>query len=426
MAPLEHVRAPLQRQGQLTERFSPSRVLLAAKGRATMLAMGDDLKDVPMDERRELEAVMTRFFALAPPNQLRAFAAMRDYLGSEIVETKVDRLLREREQSLRVLAAVAQELHLPEGAAPTPKQFDATARQIAPGWNVTRVGRAWGRWRFACEFFTGQREAESSKKFGIRRVMSGRLRSHEEYLSSVRLWLETNPRQRWQADYDGWRQEYNDQRPAGALPIASVKTICRSLGLRWPQVISVAAGDQDLVSAMKERREEVLERADRVGHGLVTSVWVRAVTGLHDTALWTKTHDGDFPAHVATFGKARVWLRTDVEAYLAGRPFPKRKENALQHRYMDRRAVTEMLGIPYRSRSNFSPAKRLPPPLGLAGNRKLLAPARRRAVEGQAERFELNGLASANAVRSLLWPGSGRRCPVNSAPDSLKSWKLSG
>ena len=117
-----------------------------------------------LHERQELETVLRRFGDLTTRAQLRAFEVIREYLGEEIKETAADREVSDRKAALEAIRQVAAELGLPEGQAPTSPQFDEVSKRLGIGWSASRVVRAWGRWRFACEAFMGTASARARAK----------------------------------------------------------------------------------------------------------------------------------------------------------------------------------------------------------------------------------------------------------------------
>lgn len=52
-----------------------------------------------------------------------------------------------------------------------------------------------------------------------------------------------------------------------------------------------------------------------------------------------------FPRAVARVGQARVWYRSDVEAYRDGRPIPQRSESELQGELISIHEIATRLGI---------------------------------------------------------------------------------
>jgi hypothetical protein len=55
-----------------------------------------------------------------------------------------------------------------------------------------RFGRAWVRWRFAAEDFSVHRVRVTASQRALQRAHSGRKRTHEDYLTALRLCLTPN------------------------------------------------------------------------------------------------------------------------------------------------------------------------------------------------------------------------------------------
>jgi hypothetical protein len=51
---------------------------------------------------------------------------------------------------------------------------------------VSRVVRAWGRWRFATDAFIGHRAPTSAHQRALNRAYTGKRRTHEDYLTALR------------------------------------------------------------------------------------------------------------------------------------------------------------------------------------------------------------------------------------------------
>src|SRR5579862_4361233 len=155
-------------------------------------------------EEQELEAVLQRFADLSSRAQLQAFSLMRDYLDGGVAEVQLDRDIAHRKEALEALRAVAVDLGLPEGLAPTTTQFREAAKRLGLGWSVSKVGRAWGKWRFACEAYAGHHLRRTARQQGVLDAHTGKRRVYEDYITGVRLWPETNPRAETIAAYEGW------------------------------------------------------------------------------------------------------------------------------------------------------------------------------------------------------------------------------
>ncbi|MEJ7567433.1 MAG: hypothetical protein WKF41_04125 [Gaiellaceae bacterium] len=309
---------------------------------------------------------MQRFLALAPADQLRAYERMREYLGAAAKETKADREIRERIEALDAIGLVARRLELPAGKAPSAGDFNSTARQVAPAWNTTRVGRAWETWRFACEIYTGKRPRPSARQSSLRSTYSGRRRSAEEPLTALRLWLATSPPRERGLDYDRWADERNASRREGDLAMPRIKSICATLLIEWAEMMRVAKGE---ITAEEGRLRTFKHRTDfnRGPHEFVSTGWIAHRFGLSSEQAGVLTHKPDFPRHVLTLGVTRVWLRDDVEAFARGREVPVRRPNELQHLYLGTVEVGRLLGV--RPSSLHNPAVIAPELTGRVGSK---------------------------------------------------------
>ena len=145
--------------------------------------------------RSELEAALQRVLALPLRDQLEVLSALRESLSADLADADDarDKQIEERAGALQAIEAVSDKLKLPKGLAPTSTQFRQLAPTVAPGWNVTRISRAFGRWRLAQRVFLGEAVAETAAQRDLRRSRVGRKRSHEDVVTGVRAWLETKP-----------------------------------------------------------------------------------------------------------------------------------------------------------------------------------------------------------------------------------------
>lgn len=299
---------------------------------------------------REREIVLQRFVELSPADQLQTYRAMRDLLAARLTLVKRDDAVEERAASLDVFRRVAEHLELPDGVAPTPVQFDAVCRELDLGWNRSRVGRAWGRWRFGKDAFLGHSH-DSAVRRRLRRAVGDRRRRHEAPLRAIRLWLATEPAGRSWGAYSAWAREYNSELQDGALPVVqNAHGLSGQLGMRWPDIVRYVAGEITLAEG-RPPIKKVRERYCRGPHDLVALGDVASILGC---AKWTATSHAakhSFPEAVVDLPGARLWLRSDVEAYSQKKPFPERQENELRSVYMTADEAADAAGIsPYTIR----------------------------------------------------------------------------
>jgi hypothetical protein len=316
-----------------------------------------------LHERQELETVLRRFGDLTTRAQLRAFEVIREYLGEEIKETEADREIDERQAALEVMRRVAEELGLPEGQAPTTTQFDEVSKRLGLGWSTSRVGRAWVKWRFACEAFIGYRVRRTARHRALMTANTGKRRAHEDYLTAIRLWLDTNPPAVLTEAYNDWAREFNEALPTGQPPVMGWDTIDRVLRVSFADVIRAARGEIELSDCPRKGSDHRKEYGP-----LVSANWIAGERDLTDHQARHITSRHDFPKPVVKLSGNRAWLKEDVEAYFNGRPFPEREELELQDEFMSMADLAAVMGKPPDRLK--SQTMRRPEQAGLVGRKR--------------------------------------------------------
>jgi predicted DNA-binding transcriptional regulator AlpA len=298
-------------------------------------------------ERREYEAVMRHIYRLPVREQLMVFQALRDYLGGEVGdETIFDKEIRGRQAALEVMRRVADHCHLPKGEAPTTTQHKQAPAEVTAGWSVTRVGQAWGRYRFAQQAFRGEAVPQTVAQRSLRRSTSGRDNGREGYVSGVRRWLEANPASRTKADYDDYARQHNSDVLSGekGLVIVGSRSLMAGLGLRWADVLRFCEDGADCDAIRAEALREHLDR-DYGPLKVVSSEGVGHILGQSPSAVVYMLKRGELPVPVLILAKVRGWLIKDIEAFVAGRPVPARREDELRPRVMSTAEVAALLGV---------------------------------------------------------------------------------
>jgi len=303
----------------------------------------DGVAHAALTDEREL--VLRRFYALGPREQLVAYRQIRDYLAARVHETKRDRVVKARADALDALHAVAAHLNLEAGVAPTPREFDDAARKLGLDWNRSRVARAWGRWRFAKDAFLGRRLRDSADQRASRRAWAGRAPTQEAALVAVRAWLASGPSRETVRDYGAWVEEQNDLRAPSELPLPNATTVRRRLGATWSDIIRAARHEITLEQA-RPPRKHVRRRHARGEHDLVSAIGVGEILGRGGrNDIRREMANPSFPTPVVVLNRVRLWLRDDVVAYGEGRPFPVRKENELRHAYFTTTETMKATGL---------------------------------------------------------------------------------
>lgn len=323
-------------------------------------------------ERREYEAVLRHIYRLPVREQLLVFHALREHLGSGVgEETIFDKEIRERQGALEAMRRVAGHWRLPEGTAPTVAQHKQAPADVTDGWSVTRVGKAWGRYRFAQQAFRGEAIPETAAQRSLRRSVSGRDRGREGYVSGVRRWLETDPASRGISDYDDYVRQHNSKALSGkeeGVTLALSLSIMAALGLRWRDVLRLGDGvaDYDVLRA-QALREELAK--DYGPLKVVSSSGVGHMLGQSPSSVMYLHKRGVLPVPVLILANVRGWFIKDIEAFVAERPIPARREDELRPRVMSTAEVAALLGVTHTGLTSMlhQKSKTAPTPDGRLG-----------------------------------------------------------
>jgi hypothetical protein len=280
-------------------------------------------------------------------------------------ETREQKLLRERAEALDDLAAAARELGVPPGEWPGVEEYQRVAKQLGLRYSSQQIIRRWDYWDDAGAALVGKRISETPKQRAIRRVSSGRRRTHEEYLAGLRDWLAPTPASRTEDDYDAWANAENARRGPALLPYVGASAVQQGLALSWRWALAVASHELELPEAQQRYLDELIEAAGPLA--LVGTVGVALILGVGLSYAQELTRRPGFPAPAAQLGRVRAWYRTDVESHHAGKPAPKRSAGELNDRLMASAEVREPLGLRADAfiaaihRRHFH---RVPPPAG--------------------------------------------------------------
>lgn len=320
----------------------------------------------------ELRNVLRGFFDLLVRDQLVGYQLIREQLADRVgVETELDREVRERAESLDTLATVAQHLGLPDGQAPTVAQFDRVASELGLEWNSARVGRRWGRWRFAKDAFEGRRirSTQHRSEASQRRGRRASTYSEEECLSALKQWLESAPPRVTLMSYNRWQRLVNERVSAGAPHVPSWATIRASLQIGFVAAVEVARGELSLTEArdIEARRGREREDWSRTEHHFVGVEWISRRLGRSRQEADLLARRKGFPRPVVRFERRRAWLQEDLEAYFQDKPLGDRDREGLEELYLTSGQVAAMIG---RATTSLSMGyDRLPQPAGMVSFR---------------------------------------------------------
>jgi hypothetical protein len=291
-----------------------------------------------------LQFLLDRFYTLDTREQLLAYRACRDYLSARVGETKRDRVIAERAGAIEALEAVAKHLKLPPGRAPTPTEFDEAARALGLDWNRSRVTRAWGRWRFAKSAFLGEPMSESSEQRDQRVAPRRRRRRHEGHLEGVQLWLKTKPHSFSIDSYNAWAKDYNERANGTPLVVTRGNSVSVALGLTWRDAVRLAKGEITHAQGrpMGKRPRPQFSRGP---YDFVSWRDLIEKFAKDGYALGKVLSSPGFPQAALVIGRARLWIRQDVEAFRNGRPFPDRDPKEIRALYLTRKEVAALTGF---------------------------------------------------------------------------------
>lgn len=288
--------------------------------------------------------MLQSFGALTGEEQLLAYEAITEYLQAGEKRLVVDPELQERAEALRVMRSVVEHVGLADAAKLRVRDFDAAPEEVRDGWSHSRVLRAWGTWTLARQALTGGRKTETARQRALRSAFGTRRLMSDDYLAGVREWLATDPPKVTEPAYHDWVRERNRSLQEGALPYPGPQSIRMGLNLLWRTVVEIVRGEITIEEAKKDEFRHT--RSFSTGeHDLVRRMDIAIIAGKHPSIADKMTHRHDFPTTVLVIGNRRYWLREDIEAYVAGEPFPERTENELGHLYVNRQQVAAMLGV---------------------------------------------------------------------------------
>jgi predicted DNA-binding transcriptional regulator AlpA len=313
----------------------------------------------------EFRAAMERILDLTAADQLRVYDALRDYLGVAIAESDADRRLTQRLEALSVLEQARDHLGLSNDVAPTMAEFDRAADELGLDWNAQRVARAFGGYKIAASHLRGERSRGSGLKEGMRRAAIGRARTHEDYVTALRIWLATEPNPDRTRDYDAFARDYNS-RNDHPLPLSSA--VKKGLTLFWVDCLRVARRETTLAE-VAEHDLDIRETRTSGPHDLIG---LREIGLMHDlklTNVMNLSLTEGFPPPALILADKRTFLREHVAAHQAGRRQWEHKENFLRPLYYDVKEMAAAVGIRYILVSRRLHETRCPPRTGVASGR---------------------------------------------------------
>jgi hypothetical protein len=286
--------------------------------------------------------LLRRFTELNDAEQLQTFVAIRDFLATRKVVLKSDGQIEDRAAAVEAVARVARHLGLEDATKLKVKQFNEAPEEIRDGWTVNRIIKACDTWRAARESAAGGNAKLSARQRALLSALKSRALLTDDYVTSVRQWLDTKPLTFGYLEYDEWVTTENATRGDDELLLPSYNVIRRSLGLGWRNMLRVASGELSVKAAQQAQ----LARTPRAASGEFAAMMdiVRMTERTYEVVRrFTRTDD--FPVPALVIAGRRHWLRSDITAYFAGESFPKRELNELKGLYVDVNEAAKILGV---------------------------------------------------------------------------------
>jgi hypothetical protein len=304
---------------------------------------------------------------LADLDKFVLFDALRDDLTAVVSEESSEaKLIRERQEVLEAMRAVAEHLQLPLGEAPTGVQFSETCKELGLPWSKGKAIGAWERWNMAVEAFKGERRIETPRQ-RLQRQTAYRASGQDDCFRGVRLWLQSEPPVTTIDAYDNFAKRHNENVKDPSDRVALRSALRRTLSLKWPQTLAVARGEMTLEEAINEALATELPRA-RKG-GLMGVPAIARFLRSNQNTVQRAADGGDkrFPIPVARISGQRAWLYEDIHRYKRSYAVPKRQEDEQQHLFMDKEELATRLEIAPKSlmgKVNSHRWELVPPPEG--------------------------------------------------------------
>ncbi|WP_445151156.1 hypothetical protein [Baekduia sp. Peel2402] len=285
--------------------------------------------------------------------------------GVPIGQTRADRRLQARVDALRALASVRDELGLRTDERLTVRAFNEAAPGRVPGWNASRVVRAWGSWRNATDVLAGAKPPRRAEREAVMLVRGFNRSSRRPPLDGLLEWLDTKPAKLNNAAYDEWARARNAE-----------------LGPREPRYL-LAGGVTFAMSVngfaeARRHAEAVLDDADppppegyeAAGRTLVRFADLAREFSMHRATFTLRVRETPLPEPALHHAGRTFWLREDCELWAKGETV-ERRGGELDATVFDWQRLAVKLGInPQTARDRMMHHQHLlPEPAGELGGR---------------------------------------------------------
>jgi predicted DNA-binding transcriptional regulator AlpA len=294
------------------------------------------------------------------------------------------------------MRAAATHLGLPAGQAPMVEEFKRAARETDLPMTFGVAHAAFEkRWGDAQRFFRGEHVPETAAQRRTRREAKAMRSPESEHpLTGLRRFLaqEPPPASTTRDDYERWAREMNANLPRGWGRIAqNSNNLCRVLGTSWEGALRVARGETRLEH---EQQESLAAKLAATGPLVGTDLAARML-GVNRNDLVKLP---DHPQPVAVLGSKPLWLRSEIEAYKAGKRVFRHERGSQQGDWVDTSGLAERLGVAQRSVARWVENSRwhkVPRPAGMTADRRYWR--RREVDQWLRERAESTAEASVSS-----------------------------
>ncbi len=304
--------------------------------------LDDSVLDDHCARRRAREEILLRFKDLSWQDQYKTYNVIQGYFIHSGPGSEALRELRERAECVKAVVKAAEHLGMPEGEAPGVEGYERARKELGLELSAATIIRRWAVWREVCKAARGERVSQSARQRAhMRAAIKHRPHNSEEWLASVREWLLDGAYSPFsEDDYNAWAQERNETKQ-NVTPVATGVAIGEALVLPWSTIIKVAKREVPL--AVAQRRQ--LKRLKKKSGEFVSTSIIALMLGVAEGNARYLAEAAKFPAVAFRVYGKRAWYLTDIEAYQAGQPCPKRKQSELQSQIMISKDVYELCGV---------------------------------------------------------------------------------
>lgn len=320
-------------------------------------------------EDEEVAILLGRVLELPAARQLEFHKVLSEVLGGSLgSETERATHVRRRLEALEAMRSAAKQLGLPDGQAPSVREFKQAARAARLPMSFTTIHKVFdGRWELASRYYQGLPVPRNAAQRAISRE-GGKHSPREDALLGLRMWLREMPSAagRSPTSYRDWAVERNEQRLPGRRRVLEIPGSAASrLRLAWPYAVAVAAEEMTLDEARGRYLNELIN-----GSGPLVG-WEAVAHLLELPKRWRGATPPGCPNPVTFLHRKPHWLLADVRAYENGqRVFEPARH--LEGRFMTAEEVGSVLDLNYeQTRARLrrpNPSLRYsPPPAGRSG-----------------------------------------------------------